>query len=197
MKRWMWLLSAVLVVGLLGQSGEKLEELKPVQLLYVRKDGNRISVRTDTGDFGEGDTLPLALADLQSGTAGRIFLETADLLVLSREAESLLPQMGAYLRPAAMVCRAEYQIEPAEAADYLRIHRPGITLGMLRRKSCSLPVLKLEKGRMKLCGNDAAAEKTVYHRCGGGAHHSHCIRDSLVSVSSDFSPGRGRAVPPF
>ncbi len=132
MKRWVWVLGAVLVLLFLGETGIRLEELKPVQLVYVREENGQVILETDTGDTGEGGDFNCALENMKDRASGRIFLETAELLVLTENGVCCLPQIYEKLRPAAEVCLAEGELEPEAAAEFLTVHKPDVTLQQLR-----------------------------------------------------------------
>lgn len=152
MKRWMWILCGILVFQFLGETGEEVENLKPVQLLYAEKNGMEILLETDTGDQGRGQSLEEALENMQETASGRIFLETADQLLLSEDSEELLPELQRVLRPAARVCIAEEKPDLKEAAEFLTFHKPETTMGRLKSGIILLPGLILEEGRMRLEG---------------------------------------------
>ena len=152
MKRWMWLMCALLLFCLMEQTGAQVEMLQPVQLLQVSKINGSIWLRTDTKDFGTGKTLQDALEDLQATSEKQIFLETADMLILGENTEYLLPELRAYLRPAVQVCRTVGEMDPAQAAAFLENHSSRLTLGEYAEKS-QLPELKAAGGRLRLAEN--------------------------------------------
>ena len=150
MKRWMWILCGILVFQLLGETGTQVENLKPVQLLYGSREADKIILKTDTGDMGSGESLQEALANMQKTASGRIFLETADLLLLSESSADLLPELRTVLRPAVRVCIANQEPDLKAAAEYLSYHEPETILGQLRSRKYPLPELILKEGGMEL-----------------------------------------------
>lgn len=160
MKRWI-VYALVMGLALLVWPVEKTDvgELKPVELLYISySDENRVLVETDTGDWGTGDTLDAALSDLKATASGNIFLDTADYLVIHRNAVTLLPQLWDILRPATQVCMGSEARE--ETADFLSAHKPGATLNDIRSGRRSMPVLNRteERCRIEFESNNPAAE---------------------------------------
>ncbi len=149
MRRWI-LFAAAAVVLLVLAPVEKTDvgELLPVELLYVYTDGSHICVETDTGDLGKGTDLETALADLKAAASGSIFLETADYLIVTEETKGLLPGLTAVLRPAAEVCVGVGA--DAQTADFLKAHKPGVTLNDVRKGKRDLPVLTGEGERYHL-----------------------------------------------
>lgn len=153
MKRWIWYLAALLAVAALGWMpfhGTDVAELQPVELLRIRMQSGAVLVETDTGDFGFGDTPGAAFADLKKSTAGDIFLETADHLILSPEAVTLLPELMKYLRPACNLCVEQGTADLEKATAFLNAHQPGVTLQDHRAGEDQLPVLVTREGRMHL-----------------------------------------------
>lgn len=98
------------------------------------------------------------MSDLRRGAEGEVFLETADQLILSGPAVSLLPEIvrSGELRPGADLCRSGPNLpDPEEAADYLAAHETGLTLldvrrAMVRGERVELPVLARTKGGLRL-----------------------------------------------
>lgn len=129
MKRMMWLLAAlgmVMLMRLPGQSAD-VAELEPVETVLVCRRGSDICITTDTGATGTGENLLLAVEDLKRHASGRIFLDTADYLLVEGEGinwQELYP----VFRPGCWVCRAS-GVEALEAAGaFLKIHPPSNTL---------------------------------------------------------------------
>ena len=131
------------------ETGSQVEMLQPVQLLQVTKLNGSIRLRTDTKDFGAGKTLQDAMEDLQATSEKRIFLETADMLILGENTEYLIPKLRRYLRPAVQVCRINEEMDPAQAAGYLQNHRSPATLARYEEFK-ELPQLRAAGGRLWL-----------------------------------------------
>ena len=149
MKRWIWILGAVALLLSAG-SRRELARLEPVELLYIYEDGGMIVLAADTGDSGKGKTLEEAEKDLKDKASGQIFLDTAEELVVTAETEKLLPQLRQILRPAMKVCLADGEIDPEQAAAYLRARKIRVTLGSLRDPAVMLPKLERKEGRYRL-----------------------------------------------
>lgn len=153
MKRWAWILCGLLIFGFAENTGAQMESLQPVQLLQVLKDDNGITIKTDTMDYGRGETLWAALKDLQDTSEKRIFLETADMLVLGEHTESLLPELKRILRPAVQVCRSKEEMDLPQAAAFLKTHGSNRILGEITKQNAVIPELQLAGGRLRLAGN--------------------------------------------
>lgn len=140
MRRW-WIFAALVAVALtlIPSHATDVGELLPVELLYVDRKETGVRVETDTGETGYGENLMAALSDLKATAPGSVFLETADYLVVTREAADLLPQLRKILRPATRVCLGVNA--DAGAAAYLSAHKPEVMLKDIRSAGKPLPVL--------------------------------------------------------
>lgn len=150
MKYWAWYIGAVVLVAILGWmpfAGTDVARLQPVELIFVSQEENRVQVETDTGDSGRGQTLELALEDLYTGTPGEIFLETAEYLLITPQCRGLLPELTKTLRPSCKVCLTEGAADLEEAAAYLSVHEPRLTLQDYRTGDENIPLLITEGDR--------------------------------------------------
>lgn len=151
MRRWIVYLLAFAAALLLMPSGQTdVGKLQPVELLYIYKENGAVSVRTDTGDLGRGSTLGEAMADLKATAPGEVFLETAAYVVVTEQTRDLLPQLAAYVRPAAKLLLAKGDIDVENAAVYLAVHDPAVTLKDYRAGERRLPELTMTEGRFDL-----------------------------------------------
>lgn len=130
MKRYLTAAGAVLMMMvLLRLPGQAMDtsELEPVETVLVCRNAQTVRIETDTGAWGEGTELRSAAQDLKRRTAGRIFLDTADYLLLDET--SWDPRaLRALFRPGCQVCIAQNVDDLQEAGRYLRIHHPDATL---------------------------------------------------------------------
>lgn len=133
MRRWIWMLGALILLALLPSEGTELGQLRPAAVLVVREETPEIVLETDTGDSGRGETLALALEDLRQTTPGHLFLDTVEDLIVSGETQILLPELQKILRPAVRVCKAE-QVNLETVWDYLHTHPPTAVLSELDSK---------------------------------------------------------------
>ncbi len=128
MKNWLVLIVLLLALAGLPYGGTELGELHPVSLLLVEMDGKKITVQTDTRQYGAGETLPLALGNLEETTAGHIFLDTVANLVLTEGTQELIGQWKQLLRPGVRVCLAADEVDARAAGEYLLTHIPECRL---------------------------------------------------------------------
>ena len=143
--------------GLLPFRSSDVAELIPVQALVVSRSGD--SVVLDGGQCrGIGFDWNSAWEDLKNSAEGRVFLQTADHVILCGGAVALLGQVvesGAF-RPAASVCVCPDAVPNAEeAAAYLGAHGGGVTIQQvqalrLRENAIRLPRLRQTGGGLRL-----------------------------------------------
>lgn len=153
MKKWIVYLLVVAAIPFLsygGFGGEDIGKLAPVQAVLLRTEENDIQLLTDGGQLGEGKTTDTAIEDLSETSSTRMFLDTAEYLLLEPGTEEFLPQLQKYLRPSCSLCYISGQIDPAAAAKYLQLHQPDLTLAQYEAGERQLPTLIIYEGRMKL-----------------------------------------------
>lgn len=103
-------------------------KLKPVGLLCVYEESGKVIIMTDTDDYGIGENVDETIENLEGTTAGKIYLDTADYLLVKEGGEHLIGEMGPYLDPSVKLCRFLGKIEPKQAHEYLQTHEPEITI---------------------------------------------------------------------
>lgn len=151
MKRWLIYLGALLLAGALSPfTGTDVAQLQPVEVLMITADRGDVEITTDTGDLGRGKNLREAFADLQQTSPKKIFMETAEYLLIDRSAESMLPEITEFLRPSCAVCFVEGEMELGMAAAFLNTHAPRLTLQNYRTGDRDLPRLVIKEERMYL-----------------------------------------------
>lgn len=152
MKRWFFFDALFLAAVLLWKpfDGTDVARLQPVEVIRVSKQDGMILVETDTGDSGTGADLAGAFGDLKKTTAGEVFLETAEHLLVSSDGLELLPALEDYLRPSCNIYIEKGAADLEQAAEYLTAHESDITLSDYRAGMHALPVLQTAEGRMLL-----------------------------------------------
>ena len=148
MKRILY--AAVLAVALLvPERGTDVGKLRPVGLIQIYKEGAQICITTDTGDSGWGSSVESAIQNLKDTTPGIIYLDTADYLLVSKTALEEWKILGQYLNASTKVCLAEPDVNPAEAAEYLKVHEISTKVGVVGDFR-DIEVLENVNGRMLL-----------------------------------------------
>ena len=153
MKRWLILAATVLVGALLGWMpfrGTDVADLQPIEAVRIHSDHGTVSVQTDTGDSGTGDDLDAAFIDLKKTTAGEVFLETADYLIINEAAIEELEALCSYLRPGCGVCIEYGNVKLEDAVIFLKTHEQTVSLQDYRAGERTIPRLQIVEGRMHL-----------------------------------------------
>lgn len=142
--------AAVWALPRLSHPAVDIGKLEPVEAVHLIGTETGIRVETDSGASGEGGTLAKAVADLREGTAGKVFLETADKLLISGDVGAYWPEIYELFRLNSQVCLAGEEIDLVEAAAYLDTHPPGQTLAQIRGGIENWSMLTMHEGRGRL-----------------------------------------------
>ena len=97
MRKRIWL--AALALLLLPRRGTEVGKLLPVETLLIEKQAGQYRVSTDTVNTGRGDSLEKAVDALRAEAPGILFLDTADYVLLTGEAEDCMEKLQDYVRP--------------------------------------------------------------------------------------------------
>lgn len=153
MRRWIMYGIAFAVAVVLDLSpfrGTDVGKLLPVETVRICRENGKILLQTDTGDAGKGADISEALLDLKATTAGNVFLETADYLLVQLGCEEMLPELAGILRPSCGVCVEVGEAELEKVAKFFAAHEPQVTLQDWRSEKVHLPILVVKEGRMEL-----------------------------------------------
>lgn len=144
------LYGVLLAAALLAPTDDvELGKMKPVETVSIRTQEGRVLIETDTEDMGSGETLKEALKDLEKTTPGRIYLDTAQYLLIEEEAEGMVPELEAMLKDGTRLCKREGEVDMKTVGEYLRQHTPEMKLKNWKQGD-RLQVLTAENGRLKL-----------------------------------------------
>lgn len=153
MKKWIvyvLALAAIPVLSFGGLGGEDVGKLSPVQAVMLRSEEDGLRILTDGGQTGWGKDVTSAMEDLNETSSARVFLDTADYLLLEPGTEVWLTQLKQHLRPSCSVCFVSAPVDLTEAATYLQLHQPSLTLTQYEAGERELPTLIYNEGRMTL-----------------------------------------------
>lgn len=131
MRKMMLCIAAIAITGFAGLLpffGTDVGKLHPVEVLVVTAKGDGITVETDTGLHGAGITVEAAIENLRLTSAGEIFLDTANYLLLSGESVHLLNGFSGFLRPACQVYVYSGDGKWDNVAKYLESHPSNVTI---------------------------------------------------------------------
>lgn len=163
MRRWYIYIVLYAIVGVFGLSpfrGNDIATLSPVEVVWVEGQPGSIRMETDSGEVGIGATVEDALDGMKATAATKVFLDTADYIIVKKGCEDILSELTDILRPSCAVCVAERMPDLEKAAEFLTVHEPSVKMKTLC-KSELLPALQEEKGRMVLIeegDTDSAAD---------------------------------------
>ena len=118
--------------------------LQPVEVIAISQDGNKIILRTDTGDMGRGDNVEQALTDMKETSAHIIYLDTAEYLLIEKTVKQKAEPIRKYLKGSVKVCLTENITNYQGIGVYLESHG---NFPRLKRWSANqnTPILKAEK----------------------------------------------------
>ena len=97
-------------------------KLRPVQVVSIYKEGNRVVIETDTQDKGVGATAQEALQNMEDTSNGIIYLDTADYLLVTESVLPYVEQLHQYLKDNVKICQQTEPINTKLAAQYLSVH---------------------------------------------------------------------------
>lgn len=151
-----------LILGMLLIPVERNDvgKLRPVEAISIYKDVDEITIETDTEDMGTGKTIEEALKNLVDTTAGIIYIDTAEYLLIEAEEVSIIEQMSPYVKRSVKVCAMEGHLKPEEAAVYLQSHPINTTLKTAERGK-DPPVLAKEAGKLTISNSLKKDEKSA------------------------------------
>ena len=132
-------------------------KLKPVEVVKLNKEKGVIQIETDTGDTGRGETIELALRELKETTPGTIYLDTAEYVLLPKQAEELINQLSPHVKQSVRICYWEGEIDLKETTAFLDAHRPRNDMKHYKA-GMPLQTLSSENGVLKL--NEKTVEKS-------------------------------------
>ncbi len=153
MKRWSLLLIFTIAAGILPRihrAGTDVAALEPVELMYLTSQNGIYYLYTDTGQQGRGNTLANAVSDLKAVSGKKLFLNTAEHLLVSPSALEAVDRISTYLRPDCSLTLAEGEPDTEQAAPFLDTHKPEFTLNDYRAGDRDIPVLQCQEGEMRL-----------------------------------------------
>lgn len=147
MKRW--ILYGAILVALLTIPVKPLNvgKLRPVQVVLAYKENDWLVIQTDTGDVGIGETAQQALKNMEDTTSGVIYLDTAEYLLVTRDADDAINALRTALKPKTQICYAEPEIDIKEAGKFLASHK-GLPKLKDWKTGQDLPVLATFRKRL-------------------------------------------------
>lgn len=126
----------------------ELAKMRPVETVSIRMVDGTVIIETDTEDAGTGSTVEEAMKDLADTTAGRIYLDTANYLLVTPEACGQLSVIARQMKRNVRMCEQKGDVDLKKAGEFLQVHSPNVKLKCWQ-KGEELQILKEENGRLK------------------------------------------------
>ena len=99
-----------------------IAKLLPIEAVAVYVENGEVVLETDTQDRGRGTDVANALQVLKDTTPAVVYLDTAEFLLVSKDAVGYVEQLNNYLKPSVKVCICEASGRVKEAVKYLEVH---------------------------------------------------------------------------
>lgn len=152
MKRWILYFGAFFLTSSLGISpfrGADIARLSPVEIVWLSSNGREVYLQTDAGDVGQGANVEAALNNMHRTSAGTVFLDTADYLIVEQGKEYLIKEVYGILRPSCLVFTAKQIPTGGKLSEFLKSHECGVPLRKLWNSQQQLPLLTEHEGRFE------------------------------------------------
>lgn len=143
------ILAAVLLIPL---ERTDVGQLRPVQTVSVYREENAYVIATDTGDKGSGKTVADAFNDLKQTTPAVIYLDTAQFLLMGKNADDAAEDLRQYFSNSVELYSFRGDADLAVVSKYLSVHGNGPQLKYWE-SSEKLPVLVCEGEEIRLVEN--------------------------------------------
>ncbi len=153
MKRILWMtaiIASVWVLPRLSHPAVDIGKLDPVETVLLKIDDRMITLETDLGPSGSGETLEEAIRALRKSASSEIYLDTTNKLLISGNADAYWSEIMDVFRPSSRVCRILEEPDLKEATKYLTAHEPELTLNRIRAGERNWEILIIKEGRGQL-----------------------------------------------
>ncbi len=119
----------IILAGVLFLPVDRMEirDLEPIQAVFMYQEEEEVVLKTDTEDEGRGESVQKALEDMKTKSSGIVYLDTAQFLLVSENAEEHIAQIAPYLKGKVKIGQWEGG-ELQEAARYMQAHKIGIKI---------------------------------------------------------------------
>lgn len=105
-----------------------VEKLLPIEAVALYYEDGMLTLETDTGHKGTGNTVADALRELKERTPAVVYLDTARYLMVAPEAEDQVAFMKEYLGSRTEVTCWDVRGQVKMAMEYLRAHGKTVHL---------------------------------------------------------------------
>lgn len=156
--RWIIYIAALALTLMAPVKRTDVGMLQPVEVISLQRRGEELLLTTDTQDRGMGKNLDKAVENLKETTAGTVYLDTAEYLLIYPGCELEAGRIKEYLKDNVRICKISQQMDLAEAALFLDIHKPTRWLKDWK-PGMQTDELRIENGRFQLVENNKKKEE--------------------------------------
>lgn len=103
----------------------EIANLEPIQAVWMNKEDGQILLKTDTGSRGTGQTVADALANLKETSPSIVYLDTAEYLLVSENAEEEIAALAPYVKKSVRLCQWDGEGDVEWAVKYANAHKIG------------------------------------------------------------------------
>ena len=103
----------------------EIANLEPIQAVWMYYADGALVLETDTEDKGSGATVAEALENMKGSSPGIIYLDTAQYLFVSEDAQAQIPALQPYIKGSSRLCVWNGQGSIADAVKYTDAHKLG------------------------------------------------------------------------
>ena len=140
----------VLILGtavLVPKERVDVGKLRPIEVIMICKEDEKIMLVTDTEDVGYGETVEEAFQNMQDTSYGVIYLDTAEYLLITPGTVTQIEYLRTKLKGTTRICQVTEGITTEGVGEYLSAHNE---LPQLRhwKNNENLPVLRQKNGRL-------------------------------------------------
>ncbi len=123
----------ILVLVLLAPvKKEDIGDLEPIQAVWLYIEDDHIALKTDTDDYGAGQTVEDAIHAMKENSEGVVYLDTAQFLLVSENALPYMTQLTKALKDSVKICLWEGN-DVKSVARYMQSHDVGYKMKELNR----------------------------------------------------------------
>lgn len=119
-----WILYVAILASLFAAPLERADvaKLLPIRGVCVYIEDGNVVLETDTENLGRGVSVAEALDDLKRTTPAIVYLDTAEYLLVSPNAEECIGQLQNILKPSVKVCVCDASGRVLYTVKYLDAH---------------------------------------------------------------------------
>lgn len=103
-------------------------QLLPIEAVAMYMDGNLVVLETDTQNIGRGENAASALKNLKDVTPAVVYLDTAQYLLVDKEAEAYIDELREHLKSSVDVTVCDARGKVKEMAEFVSVHGECIPL---------------------------------------------------------------------